>query len=91
MLTLHLELANLVVAFALLFSKLVFKHAQVLLVGALLSLGKRTVTSALRSDAALYEAVPQRKCGTMGRPRKKGARLPALKQVSADPPPDSNL
>ena len=48
MLTLPLELANLIVAFAPLFSKPVFKHAQVLLVGALLSPGKRTVTSALR-------------------------------------------
>src|SRR5438477_8704335 len=48
MLTLPLELANLIVAFALLFSKPVFKHAQVLLVGALLAPGKRTVTSALR-------------------------------------------
>ncbi len=47
MLTLPLELANLIVAFAPLFSKPVFQHAQVLLVGALLSPGKRTVTSAL--------------------------------------------
>src|SRR5215210_8871570 len=47
MLTLPLELANLIVAFAPLFSKPVFRHAQVLLVGALLSPGKRTVTSAL--------------------------------------------
>jgi hypothetical protein len=46
--TLPLELANLIVAFAPLFSKPVFQHAQVLLVGALLSPGKRTVTSALR-------------------------------------------
>jgi len=48
MLTLPLELANLIAAFAPLFSKPVFRHAQVLLVGALLSPGKRTVTSALR-------------------------------------------
>ncbi len=48
MLTLPLELANLIVAFAPLFSKPIFQHAQVLLVGALLSPGKRTVTSALR-------------------------------------------
>src|SRR5215216_2291664 len=47
MLTLPLELTNLIVAFAPLFSKPVFQHAQVLLVGALLSPGKRTVTSAL--------------------------------------------
>src|SRR5215210_8708745 len=48
MLTLPLELANLIVAFAPLFSKPVFQHAQVLLAGALLSPGKRTVTAALR-------------------------------------------
>ena len=44
-----------------------------------------TVVTRLRSDAALYEAAPQRKCGTRGRPRKKGKRLPTLKQVAADP------
>ncbi len=48
MLTLPFELANLIVAFAPLFSKPVWKHAQVLLVGAILAPGKRTVTSALR-------------------------------------------
>ena len=48
MLTLPLELTNLIVAFAPLFSKPVFQHAQVLVVGALLSPGKRTVTAALR-------------------------------------------
>jgi hypothetical protein len=59
MLTLPLELANLIVAFAPLFSKPVFKHAQVLLVGSLLAPGKRTVTSALRvmglSDEAHFQ------------------------------------
>ena len=48
MLTLPLELANLIVAFAPLFSQPVFQHAQVLLVGSILAPGKRTVTSALR-------------------------------------------
>jgi len=48
MLTLPVELANLIVGFAPLFSKPVWKHAQVLLVGAILAPGKRTVTSALR-------------------------------------------
>jgi hypothetical protein len=38
----------------------------------------------LRLDAALYEPVPARKRGQNGRPRKKGARLPTLKQVLAD-------
>ena len=42
------ELIALMVAFAPLFSKPVFRHAQVLLVGALLAPRKRTVTSALR-------------------------------------------
>jgi hypothetical protein len=56
MLILPLELANLIVAFAPLFSKPVFKHAQVLLVGALLSPGKRTVTSALRVMGLSHDA-----------------------------------
>ncbi len=46
--TLPLELTVLIVAFAPLFSKPVFEHAQVLLMGAILAPGKRTVTSALR-------------------------------------------
>lgn len=46
--TLPLELTALIVAFAPLFSKPVFEHAQVLLIGAILAPGKRTVTSALR-------------------------------------------
>ena len=42
------EFIALVVSFAPLFSKPVFQHAQVLLMGAILAPGKRTVTSALR-------------------------------------------
>jgi hypothetical protein len=42
------EFIALIVAFAPLFSKPVFQHAQVLPMGAILSPGKRTVTSALR-------------------------------------------
>ena len=38
----------------------------------------------LRLDAALYEPVPPRKPGTVGRPRTKGARLPNLSAVLAD-------
>ncbi len=37
----------------------------------------------LRLDAALYEPAPARKPGQMGRPRKKGERLPTLKTVLA--------
>lgn len=48
MLTLPFELTTLIVAFAPLFSKPVFKHMQVLIGGAILAPGKRTVTSALR-------------------------------------------
>src|SRR5215210_394257 len=48
MLTLPSELTSLIVGFAPLFSKPVWKHAQVLLAGAILAPGKRTVTSALR-------------------------------------------
>jgi len=42
------EFVALMVAFAPLFSKPVFQHAQVLLMGAILAPGKRTVTQALR-------------------------------------------
>jgi hypothetical protein len=38
----------------------------------------------LRLDAALYEPAPKPKRGTIGRPRKKGARLPSLNDVLAD-------
>jgi len=46
--TLPAELLNLIVAFAPLFSKPVFQHAQILVLGALLARGKRTVTACLR-------------------------------------------
>jgi DDE superfamily endonuclease len=39
----------------------------------------------LRLDAALYCPAPPRKEGQLGRPRKKGARLPTLEQVLVDP------
>jgi hypothetical protein len=48
MLTLPAELMNLIVAFAPLFSKPVFEHAKLLLVGSILAIGKRTVTACLR-------------------------------------------
>lgn len=48
MLTLPFELTTLIVAFAPLFSKTVFKHLQVLIGGAILAPSKRTVTQALR-------------------------------------------
>lgn len=48
MLTLPFALTNLIVGFAPLFSKPVWKHVQVLLVGAIIAPGKRTVTSVLR-------------------------------------------
>ncbi len=46
MLTLPVELTSQIVGFAPLFSKPVWKHVQVLLVGAVLAPGKRTVTAA---------------------------------------------
>ena len=48
MLTLPAELLPLIVEFAPLFSKPVWEHAQVLLVGTILAPGKRTVTACLR-------------------------------------------
>ena len=47
--------------------------------------GAVTIITRLRLDAALYEPAPQRVAGQRGRPRKKGARLPTLKQVVDDP------
>jgi len=43
-----------------------------------------TAITRLRLDAALYEPAPPRPPGTIGRPRKKGARLPILFDLLAD-------
>lgn len=43
------------------------------------------VVTRLRLDAALYEPAPPRQPGQVGRPRRKGERLPSLKEVLADP------
>ena len=45
--------------------------------------GNVTAITRLRLDAALYEPAPPRPPGTIGRPRKKGARLPTLRDVLA--------
>lgn len=55
MLTLPSELTSLIVAFAPLFSKPVWQYMQVLLVGAILAPGKRTVTAALRVCGLSHE------------------------------------
>src|SRR5207247_9857470 len=44
-----------------------------------------TVVTRLRLDAALYTPAPPRAPGQVGRPRRKGARLPTLAAVAADP------
>jgi hypothetical protein len=46
--------------------------------------GGVTAITRLRLDAALYEPAPPRPPGTVGRPRTKGARLPAPSEVLAD-------
>src|SRR5262245_59145563 len=46
--TLPAELLPLIVEFAPLFSKPVWEHAKILIVGAILAIGKRTVTACLR-------------------------------------------
>ena len=43
-----------------------------------------TMVTRFRLDAALYEPAPERKPRQMGRPRKKGARLPNLEEVLQD-------
>ncbi len=45
--------------------------------------GGVTAITRLRLDAALYDPAPPRLPGTVGRPRKKGARLPTLSEVLA--------
>ncbi len=44
-----------------------------------------TVITRLRLDAALYEPAPPRQPGQLGRPRKKGQRLPTLAARLSDP------
>jgi hypothetical protein len=56
MLTMPVALQRLIVKFAPLFSKRVWEHAQVLVVGALLAPGKRTVTAVLRVMGLSQEA-----------------------------------
>jgi hypothetical protein len=46
---------------------------------------KVTVVTKLRLDAALYEVAPERRPGQMGRPRRKGNRLPTLNEVIKNP------
>jgi hypothetical protein len=43
-----------------------------------------TMVVRFRLDAGLYDPAPPRQPGQLGRPRRKGARLPTLKQVAAD-------
>jgi DDE superfamily endonuclease len=60
-------------------------YAALELLDSLVSLSKPVyVVTQLRLDAALYEPAPPVKPGTMGRPRKKGKRLPTLNQVLID-------
>jgi DDE superfamily endonuclease len=44
-----------------------------------------SVITRLRLDAALYTPAPPRRAGQLGRPRRKGKRLPTLAAVAADP------
>src|SRR5438093_8409565 len=54
--TVPVALTRLIVKFAPVFSKRVWEHAQVLVVGALLAPGKRTVTAVLRGMGLSQEA-----------------------------------
>ena len=46
-----------------------------------------TVGTRLRLDAAWYAPAPARRAGQLGRPRKKGKRLPTLERGAADRQP----
>jgi hypothetical protein len=70
------ELLPLIVEFQPLFSRSVWKNVQTLLVGAFLTIGKRTVTASLRvmgqsDDPQLYDFAPARQLHQAGRPRLK--------------------
>lgn len=61
-------------------------YAALELLGRVLQLARPiTMVVRFRLDAALYEPPPPRRAGQKGRPRRKGARLPTLKQVAANP------
>lgn len=61
-------------------------YATLDLLGRMIRLARPiTMVVRFRLDAALYEPAPPRRPGQKGRPRKKGARLPALTHVAADP------
>ncbi|MDX9866074.1 MAG: transposase [Anaerolineaceae bacterium] len=60
-------------------------YAVLTLLHQLLNLKKPVyMVTQLRLDAALYEPVLKPRQGAIGRPRKKGARLPSLKDVLVD-------
>lgn len=60
-------------------------YATLELLYSLLSLPEPVyMVTQLRLDAALYEPAPPRSQGTLGRPRKKGKRLPKLSEVLKD-------
>ena len=58
--------------------------SALLFLDALRGSGVTTITR-LRLDAALYGPAPPRLPGTIGRPRKKGARRPTLSKILTDP------
>jgi hypothetical protein len=61
-------------------------YATLELLDSLVSLSEPVyMVTRLRLDAALFEPAPEPRPGQLGRPRKKGARLPKLEQVLADP------
>ena len=60
-------------------------YAVLALLDSLLTLPEPVyMVTQLRLDAALYEPAPVRKTGKVGRPRKKGQRLPRLSDVLAN-------
>jgi len=91
--TLPAELLNLIVVFAPLFSKPVFQHAQVLLLGALLARGTRTVTACLRVLGTSDEPPFQNYHRVLNRARWQGlsASRILLGLLIALPPPGSAI
>src|SRR4029453_8537344 len=86
MLTVPVTLTRWIVKFAPLFSKRVWEHAQVLIVGALLAPGKRTVTAVLRVMGLSQEGQFQKYHRVLNRARwSSGAGARVLLGLGVDP------
>ena len=85
MLVVPKEFTNLMTTFAPLFTKRVWQHVQVLLVGAILSPGKRTITAVLRVMGLAHAKAFQQFHRVLNRARRRAARGPGVSVARASP------